>query len=166
MAMLEINDCHSFFDVQLAGMALRVHALEIVQAIGQVGILLHFAKDHASADSVRGAGRNKESVAAGNRQALKEILQTTLFDGRFELFQIYFGSQSEEQRRSRFGGNCMPHFRFSAGAGRFMFRGVVVFGDAPEWKVDRLGRGISPAAENRKPLVRWQSWNRATPRAF
>ena len=85
MATREIDDGHGFFNVQLARLSVRVDALEIVQAIGEVGVLLDFTKNHAGADGVRRSGRNKKSVAGENRQALEEIFQTAVFYGCLKL---------------------------------------------------------------------------------
>ena len=61
--MIKIDDGHAFFDVQLARIAVGVDAMEIVEAIGEVGILLHFAEDHSGANGVRRSGGNVKGVA-------------------------------------------------------------------------------------------------------
>ncbi len=61
--MIEVDDGHGFFDVQLARLAMGVDTMEIVEAIGEVGILLHFAEDHSGADGVRRSGGNVKGIA-------------------------------------------------------------------------------------------------------
>ena len=61
--MFKVDDGHGFFDVQLARIAARVDAMEVVEAIGEVGILLDFAEDHSGADGVRRSGGNVKGVA-------------------------------------------------------------------------------------------------------
>ena len=63
--------------MQLARISLWVDAIEIVEAIGEVGVLLDFAKDHACADGVRHSGRDEKRVASENRQALEKNFQTS-----------------------------------------------------------------------------------------
>ena len=122
----EIDDRHGFFNVKLARVSLCVDALEIVQAIGEVGVLLDFTKNHSGADGVRRSGRNKKGIAGENRQALKRIFQTAFFYGGLKLLWIRAGHQAEQQRGAGLRGNGVPHFRLAARAGSFIFAGESV----------------------------------------
>ncbi len=61
--MIKIDDGQAFFDVEFARIALCIDTMEVVEAIGEVGILLHFAEDHSGADGMRRSGGNVKSIA-------------------------------------------------------------------------------------------------------
>ena len=89
--MIKVDDGHGFFNVQLAWMAVGVDAIEIVEAISEVGVLLHFTKNHSRAAGVRGAGGNEKSVAGKDRQAFEEVFQAAVFDGGLEFLALHSG---------------------------------------------------------------------------
>jgi hypothetical protein len=124
--MGKINDGHSFFDVQLARMALCVEAMEVVEAVGEVGILLHFAEDHSGTNGVGRSGGHEKRIARRDWQALKKIFQAAQFYCRLKFFSIYFGDKAEQERGARFRGDHVPHFGFAYRAGGFVLPGIGV----------------------------------------
>jgi hypothetical protein len=94
--MFKVDHGHGFCDVQLAGIAFSVDTMEVVEAIGEVGILLDFAENHSGADGVRRPGRNVKGITRRDRQALQKMFQPALFYCRLKLFPIYFGDQAEQ----------------------------------------------------------------------
>ncbi len=59
------NHIEGFFDVQLAGAALRIAPVVIIDTVGEVGVLLNFAEHQSGADRVRRASWNENGVACG-----------------------------------------------------------------------------------------------------
>ena len=57
------NHFEGFFDMQLAGAAFRVAPVVVVDAIGEIRILLNFAEHEPGADGVRRASWNENGVA-------------------------------------------------------------------------------------------------------
>src|ERR1700719_2855494 len=136
--MVKIDDGHAFFNVQFARIALGVDAMEVVEAIGEVAILLHFTEDHSGANGMRRPGGNVKGVARRDRQAFKKSFEAAGFYSRLKLFSIYFGDQTKQESGARIGGDSVPHFRFARRKRHW---------DAPGWKADRRGKEISPRAE-------------------
>src|ERR1700731_2729569 len=78
---IEVHYCKGFLDVKFAGIASCIDAPVVVDAIGKIGILLHFANHHVWADRVRSARGDKKGIADVNEMALKEILEGVILRG-------------------------------------------------------------------------------------
>src|ERR1700719_2753266 len=167
--MVKIDDGHAFFNVQFARIALGVDAMEVVEAIGEVAILLHFTEDHSGANGMRRPGGNVKGVARRDRQAFKKSFEAAGFYSRLKLFSIYFGDQTKQESGARIGGDSVPHFRFADGAGRFVLRGVSVIGMHLDGKL--IGGEKKFHQERKLGRCRWRcevgaapSWRHFLPR--
>src|SRR5271163_3308299 len=74
-ASRKIHDFESFFDVQFTGFAVRVHAVVVIDAVGQVGVFLDLENEHVRADGVGRAGGNEESVGAVDFVGLEKAFE-------------------------------------------------------------------------------------------
>ena len=112
--LAELDYLQCFFDVQVARLALRVAAIVIVDAIGDVRVLLDFAEDEAAADGVRGAGGNEDGIARAHRNVFEQILGGAVHDGALEFFSGDAGLQADEDFRAFARAKGVPHFRLAA----------------------------------------------------
>ncbi len=60
---VEVGDGERFFEVKFAGLAGRINAAVIVNAVGEVRVLLHFEDDHVCADGVWSFRRDEKCIA-------------------------------------------------------------------------------------------------------
>ena len=72
--------------MQVARLALRVAAIVIEDAIGDVRVLLDFAEDEAAADCVRGAGGNEDGITGAHRNVFEAVLGGAVGDRALEFF--------------------------------------------------------------------------------
>jgi len=128
-AAIEICDGERFFEMKFARLAGGINAVVVVDAIGEVGILLRFEDDHVCADGVLDSWRNEECVAGRDKMTLKKIFEFASFQSREKSFLGCALFQAEKQRRIGFPRNDVPHFCFAATpGGLFMRCGVGVIG--------------------------------------
>src|ERR1700740_83005 len=115
--------------MQLASFARGIDAAVIINAVGQIRVLLHFANDHARANSMLRARGDEVSLTRGNWIAQEELLHGSLDDGIQEPLASDSTPEAEQQFRVRFGSDDMPHFRLpTAASGPFKLRGKRVVG--------------------------------------
>src|SRR5712675_1435069 len=91
----KVHHLQSFLNMQFTGAPAIIHAVVIVNTIGQVRILLHLAQNHAWTNGVRRTGPDKESVACGYRVGLKDILKAIRAHCFQELLLAYSFFQTE-----------------------------------------------------------------------
>src|ERR1700692_2595410 len=106
--MFKIDDGHALFNVQLAWIAVCVDTKEVVEAVGEVGILLHFAENHSGANGMRGSRGNVKSIARRDREALEKRFQPAIFYSRLKLASIDFRDETEQECRAWFSGDDVP----------------------------------------------------------
>src|SRR6266581_6138538 len=104
---------------------MSIHAAIIVNAIGQVGVFLNFAKHHPGTNGMRGACRNKKSVSQLHAPMNEDSFQRLSFDSFHELFPVSLRHESDEDACTGLGGNDVPHFRFPAATGGSFMTGCV-----------------------------------------
>ena len=75
LRLIELQHVERFFNVQVALFSVGVRAIVVVDAVGEIGILLDFADGHAGADGVGSAGRDIEIVTGMNGVRLKKFFQ-------------------------------------------------------------------------------------------
>jgi len=125
----EVHDVQRLFNMQFARVAAGVEAVVIVDAIGEVGVFLDFAEDHAGANGVASTGGNEDGVSGGDRDGIKESFESFGLESGKEFFSCCAGFQAEQDVRAGIGGHDVPHFGFAAAAsGFFVERGVSVVG--------------------------------------
>src|SRR5580704_11850200 len=127
--LAELNDLKRLFDMQIAQLAFAVTAIVIVDAIGDVRVLLDFAQDQARADRVRGSGGNKNRIASTHRNVFEAILGGAVHNGMLEFFGGDAGLEANHHLRTFARAHRVPHFGLSAAAsGGFVARRVVIAG--------------------------------------
>src|SRR5579862_1101378 len=121
----KVSDFECFFDMQLSRLTMRIDAAVVVNAIGEVGIFLHFADDHVGAYRVRRSGGYEKSVARMNVMRMEKFLKRM---GGQTLQKSFLGDalfEPSQQFRARLRGDDVPHFGLAAAAGGFFVNGRV-----------------------------------------
>src|SRR3974390_2882305 len=106
-----------FLDMQVTRLARGIDAAIIIDAIGQIRILLYFANDHPRTNGVLGARRDEVSLARTDRIAQEELLDGSFGDGVQKSITCDAGLETKQEFRMRFGRDDMPHFCLPAAAG-------------------------------------------------
>src|ERR1700723_4023519 len=70
----ETNHVERFFKMKFARFSSCIAAVVIVDAISEIGALLNFAEDEASADGVGGASGDEHRIARAQRYVLQRVL--------------------------------------------------------------------------------------------
>src|SRR5579885_2536559 len=110
-------------------MALSIGAAIVVDAIGEVRILLDLAKDHARANGVRRTSGNEKGVTRADGMAFEEILKCVRRESFEKSLLADAGFQPDEHLRAGLGGDGVPHLRLACAAcALFVSSGVGVIG--------------------------------------
>src|SRR6476469_10374565 len=96
-------------EVQLA------RAAVVVEAVGEVDVLLEFQQRYAAADCVDGAGRHEEQVAAANWFPIHQVLDRSIERRRPELVLPDVAPQAQRDGGAWFGVENVPAFALAAG---------------------------------------------------
>ena len=78
--LAELNHIQRLVYMQRARVALGVAAVVIVNAVGQIGVLLNLAEDQASADGMRGTRRDEHRVIGLHGDAREVVFRGALLD--------------------------------------------------------------------------------------
>src|SRR5439155_25280324 len=85
-AAVEVRAGEPILDVQIARFASRgVYAVPVVQAVGDVGRLLHFEEQDVGADGVDCARLEEEAVAGAGREAVQGVRDSLRLQSRAEI---------------------------------------------------------------------------------
>ncbi len=121
----EADHFERLLDVQRARLALGVAAVVIINAVGEIGLLLNFAEHQARADGVHGAGGDEDGVARADRNSFETLHDPALRDGVDKILARDPGLESGEDFRAGPRADDVPHFRLAASAGDLLVLGRV-----------------------------------------
>ena len=122
-------------------LAVGVAAIVIVDAIGEIGVLLNFAEHQARRRSCARCRRERKCVAGTHRNVLQAIFGGAVGDGAFETFAGDLRLQPDEHFRAGPRAHRVPHFGLAAAAGGLLVpRGIFVVRDEPARKACLRGK--------------------------
>jgi hypothetical protein len=100
-------------------------AAVVVEAVGEVGLLLTFEEDDAGADGVDGAGVDEDEVAGFDGELIEQRLQSVVVDGGADIFGGDAGAESESDGGAGLGGEDIPTLGLAAGVAGGLGESVV-----------------------------------------
>src|SRR5271157_220357 len=122
--LVKIRNGQGFFNVKLTGISVGVGAAIVVDAIGKIGIFLHFTQHHTGTNGVRSARGDKKRVARIHGMRFKKLLNGARFDGANKLFPSDTWFQADQHLRLWPRVTGVPHFGLAAPTrGALMSRG-------------------------------------------
>ena len=136
------GDGQRLVDMQFTRPAVRADAAIIVDAIGQVGALLHFGHHQPRADGVHRARRNEEAIARLRRNPAQQLGQGVVFNRGAHLRQRRFALKAVIDARALARIEHEPHFALSQRMFEFprvCVVGVHLHGERPG-RVDQLNQ--------------------------
>ena len=127
--LAEPDDVHRLVNMQRPCFTRGVAPIVIVHTIGNIRLLLNFAKNETRSNRVNGSRWNKNCVASLRGNPHDEVLDRGVVNRAAERISFHPGFQAKKNFAAGPSRYEIPHFRFAAPAGLlFMLRGIVVVG--------------------------------------
>ena len=106
----KMDGLESLFEVQFAGLAIAAQAAPVVDAVGQVAVLLNFGQHNPAADGMDGSGRNEHRRARLDGEPVQQGFDAAAGYGMSEGFAADRGVEAADQLAAGIGLEDVPHF--------------------------------------------------------
>lgn len=123
----EMQHIKSLADMQSPMRTIGLPPVIVEDPVGNVGLFLHFAQEHAGPNCVRASCRNEEGVPGLHGEPREALLDVTIRQGLTESFRGHTRLQAQTKLGIGLGSHRIPHFCFAYSSRRgFVLTGVFV----------------------------------------